>query len=297
MKKNMMTRLQLKHWRIAATAAGVVAATVAGIAATTWAQPKTTEPAGTMAAPATAAAEVRRISPRADGVFRAACKYLADAPHFSVKVEIWEDVVLPIGQKIQTTKTLDVHEQRPNRLHIESQSPRFSRGFWYRDKTFTLLDRANNVYGVVEAPDTIDATIDAVEDRFGIELPLADVLVADPYKNMMDIATTADYLGKVKVMGVVCHHLAFTSPAMDSQLWIADGPHPLLKKVVLNDKTKVGSPQVTAIFSDWDLVSPISGSVFEFVPPVGAAKIAVERQPADEQGTPGATQPAAISPR
>ncbi len=225
------------------------------------------------------------IDPDADRIFRACCKYLANAKGFCVNVEVWKDVVLPTGEKLQTTRTLDVQEHRPDRLRIEVRSPRDSRGFWYENKTLTMLDRTLNLYGVMEVPGNIDETLDAVEDRFGIEIPLGDFLVADPYRNAMDQVATAEDLGKVTVLGVACHHLAFTGTNADIQLWIADGPKPLPRKCVINFKTRAGSPQVTQIFSDWDLVSPIAESVFAFAPPDGALKIVVNpRKPEDEAG-------------
>ena len=222
------------------------------------------------------------IDPDADRILRACSKYLAQAKGFCVKVEVWKDVVLPDGQKIQTTRTLDVQEQRPDQLHIEVRSPRDTRGFWYQNKTLTMLDRAMNHYGVMEVPETIDKTLDAVEDRFGIEIPLADVLVADPYRSLIDNVETAEDLGKVTTLGVVCNHLAFTGANADCQIWITDGPKPLPRKIVINFKTFAGSPQVTQIFSDWDLVSPISDSVFTFTPPDGATRIVVNpKKPED----------------
>src|SRR6266436_684146 len=116
------------------------------------------------------------IDPDADRIFRASCKYLGEAKGFCVKVEVWKDVVLPTGSKLQTTRTLEVQEQRPDQLRIEVHSPRDSRGFWYQNKTLTMLDRSMNLYGVMEVPENIDKTLDAVEDRFGIEIPLEDVL-------------------------------------------------------------------------------------------------------------------------
>src|SRR5438093_10960244 len=74
------------------------------------------------------------IDPDADRIFKASCKYLADAKGFCVKVEVWRDVVLPTGEKLQTTRTLEVQEQRPDQLRIEVHSPHNSRGFWYEKK-------------------------------------------------------------------------------------------------------------------------------------------------------------------
>jgi hypothetical protein len=233
------------------------------------------------------------IDPDADRILRAAYKYLADAKSFCVKVEVWKDVVLPTGQKIQTTRALDVQELRPNRLHIEVQSPRESRGFWYQNKTLTMLERSSNLYGVMEVPDTIDKTIDAVEDRFAVEIPLADLLVSEPYQNVIQSVDSAEDLGKVTVGGVVCNHVAFTGPKADCQLWLADGPKPLPRKCVITLKTKPGSPQITQLFSDWDLVSPISESVFAFVPPEGASRIVVNPKKAEENPESGSSGAAA----
>ncbi len=224
----------------------------------------------------------QKIDPEADRIFQASCKYLAQAKGFCVKVEEWKDVVLPTGVKIQTTQTMEVQEQRPNQIHIELRSPRKSQGYWYQNKSLTMLDRKLNLYGVMEVPEKIDELIDAVEDRFGIEIPLGDVLVADPYRSMMDSVETAEHLGKATVLGVVCHHLSFTGANADCQIWIADGPKPLPRKIVINFKTKDGSPQLTQIFSDWDLVSPIAESVFTFVPPDDASKIIVNPKKAEE---------------
>jgi len=222
------------------------------------------------------------IDPDADRIFRGSCKYLTDAKGFCVKVEVWKDVILPTGEKLQTTRGLEVQEQRPDQLRIEVQSPRDSRGFWFQSKTLTMLDRSLNLYGVMEVPETIDKAFDAVEDRFGIEIPLGDVLVSDPYRNLMDNVESAEDLGKVTVLGTVCNHLAFIGPNADCQVWLADGPKPLPRKCVINFKTKAGSPQVTQIFSDWDLVSPIAESIFIFVPPDGANKIVVNPKKAED---------------
>src|SRR5262249_5275562 len=120
------------------------------------------------------------INPDADRILHASCKYLADAKAFSVRVEVWKDVVLPSGEKLQTTRNIELQERRPGQLRIEVHSPRASQGFWYQNKTLTILDRAMNLYGVMEVSGTIDKAFDAVEDQFGVELPLGDVLVADP---------------------------------------------------------------------------------------------------------------------
>src|SRR5262249_18397156 len=85
------------------------------------------------------------IDPDADRILHASCKYLADAKAFSVKVEVWKDGVIPSGEKLQTTRNIELQERRPDKLRIEVHSPRASQGFWYQNKTLTILDRAMNL--------------------------------------------------------------------------------------------------------------------------------------------------------
>jgi hypothetical protein len=231
------------------------------------------------------------VDQNADRLLKAACKYLADAKTLTFKSEEWRDVVLSNGQKIQTTRIVAIEEKRPGSLHVEVSSPRRSHALWYENKSLTLLDRTTNFFGTVEAPETIDKTVDAIESHFGIEIPMADLLMSDPYASATAGMKSADYLGKVTVLGVSCHHLAFTGEMADWQIWIQAGAKPLIRKIVINQKTKTGSPQFTAILSDWDLQSPLSDDAFTFAPPLGAFKIDFKKVDVTAETTP-ASQPA-----
>lgn len=220
------------------------------------------------------AAEAKpQIEAEAARVLRAASSYLAEAKALTFKSEEWVDVVLADGQKLQTTRTASVTLKRPDRLQIEVTSPRRSHGLWYSNKTLTFLDRTKNFYATAPAAATIDETIDAIEDRFGIAFPMADLLVADPYANATARVKTGVYLGKATVLGVACRHLAFTGENLDWQIWVQEGAKPLPRKIVLTYKKEAGAPQRTAILSDWDVQGPVSDETFTFVPPQGALRI------------------------
>lgn len=222
------------------------------------------------------------IDPVADRIFRDSCRYLAQAKAFSAKVEVWKDLELPNGQMIQITQNIELQQRRPNLLHVEVRSPRRQMGFWCADKKVTMLDRAANLYGVMEAPEEIDKAIDALEERFGVEIPLGDLLVADPYRNLMDNMQTAADLGRVTLLGSDCRHLAFTGERADCQIWLAEGPQPLPRKIVITFKDGGGLRQITQIYHQWDLVSPIADSMFVFTAPEGASMIVVNPRKDDE---------------
>ena len=221
------------------------------------------------------------VDPEADRWLRAACDKLATAKAYTFKAEVWTDVVVE-DHKITTTKTVEAQVRRPDRIHMETRSPRFSRGFWYDGKTFTLLDRPNNLYGSVAVSGTIDQVLDVANDQYGINFPLEDVLVNDPYPSASKALKSGVDLGKITILGTPCHHVAFSTERVDWQLWIQDGPNPLPRKLVITYKQEEGSPQYTAIFSDWNLKSSLSDKTFVFTPPKGAAKIEILPAKTDE---------------
>jgi hypothetical protein len=214
------------------------------------------------------------IDSEADQLLRKVCASLSATKAYSCKAEVWEDAVV-FGHKVTTTKTVEAQVRRPDRVQVEVRSPRQSRGFWYDGQSLTLLDRAHNLYGTVAVPETIDKLLDAANDQFGINLPLEDLLVNDPYASASATIKGGVYFGKVTILGTPCQHIAFSTDQVDWQLWIQDGPQPLPRKLVITYKKEATAPQYTAIFSDWKLKKGIPDKTFVFTPPKGAAKIEV----------------------
>lgn len=212
------------------------------------------------------------IHPEADRLLRATCARLAAAKAYSFKAEVWDDAVVA-GHKVATTKTVETQVRRPDRVRMEVQSPKRSRGFWYDGQSLTLLDRVGNLYGTVAVPASIDQVIDAANDQFGINLPLEDLLVNDPYASATAGIQGGAYFGRVEVLGTPCQHIAFSTDRVDWQLWIEDGPKPLPRKLVITYKQEANAPQYTAIFSDWKLKSGLPDKIFVFTPPKGSARI------------------------
>ena len=72
-------------------------------------------------------------------------------------------------------------------------------------------------------PPTIDGALDAVFERTGMVIPLADFLYADVYARLMESVQRGVYLGIHEAGGVPCHHLSFEQETIDWQLWIDAG--------------------------------------------------------------------------
>jgi hypothetical protein len=226
------------------------------------------------------------IDPSAVKVLKNACAYLASCQRFSFRAEEWKDVVLPSGRKVQTTKTVEVQLSRPDKLHVEVRSAKRSMGYWQKDKVLTVLDRVKGFYGTVETPPNLDEALDFVLDRFGMEVPLEDLLRSDPFAGVMEGVESGEDLGRVTVLGVPCRHLAFVGAQADWQVWIEEGARPVVKKLVIDYRDRPGSPQYTAILSGWDMVTPIAEGAFEFDNVDGATRVEVLPVPAASSGEP-----------
>lgn len=223
------------------------------------------------------------IDPQADELLRRMGDYLGQAPFFSVNAEIWQDVQLASGQRAQAGRTVELQVRRPNRLHAEVHSTRRNHGLYYDGKSITLFNRVQDFYGSIPAPATLDEALDVACERFGITMPLEDLIVSDPYQNAIRKAISGTDIGPVTVLGVPCEHLAFSHGMVDWQIWIEDGARPVPRKIVITYKDEEGTPQYTAIFSNWDFETKLPDFLFNFEPPSGAAKISVAEIKAENQ--------------
>ena len=143
--------------------------------------------------------------------------------------------------------------ERPNHLAADATGDTLNRASWYDGRTVTVLDKEHNVYATIEAPATIDATLDKLEDEYGVVLPLADLLSADPYAVLMAGVTYGRYLGIHQAAGVACHHLAFSQDTIEWQIWIDAGDKPLPRKLVISYVQEPGEPQYSAVIRRWNL--------------------------------------------
>ncbi len=227
------------------------------------------------------------IDPHADAMLKRMGDYLAQAAFFSVNAEIWQDVQLASGQSAQTGRNVELQVRRPNRFHAEVHSTRRNRGLFYDGKSITLVNRIQNFYGSIPAPGALDEALDTACERFGLTMPLEDLVVSDPYQNAIHKVVSGTDIGPVTVLGVPCEHLAFSQGMVDWQIWIETGAKPVPRKIVITYKDEEGAPEYTAIFSNWDFETKLPDFLFDFEPPSGAAKISVAEIKAQNQAHEG----------
>ncbi len=204
------------------------------------------------------------VNPYAVKVMKRSADFLAAAPQFSVNAEIWKELEDANGNFQEYTKEVAVKLKRPGSLRIDVSRNTPTRSFYFNGKELTVQDHVAGFYGTAAVEGSIDQLITKVESKFDITFPLEDLLVSKPFGGGAKKAKSGQYLGKDRVLGVSCDHVAFQSELINWQAWIATGPQPLVRKVVIIFKGEKGAPRFTALLSNWDVTTPLSDHNFSF---------------------------------
>jgi len=120
---------------------------------------------------------------------------------------------------------------------------------------------------------SIDAALDTLADKYGVSVPLADLLYNDPYTVLTEDVTYSRYLGLHLAAGVLCHHLVFSQPTIEWQIWIDAGDQPLVRQLAISYVREPGEPQYVATLSKWRLLPSLPDDLFRFEPPEGAQRV------------------------
>ncbi len=198
---------------------------------------------------------VRGIDPAADRILRAMSEFHAGVDAFTFTLEVAEDVLLPHGQMISYGGVAEVAVQRPGSLNTRFRGEQRNSRVIFHNGRCTLYNINTDVYAVAEVPKVLGDAIDTAIERYGLNIPAADIIYEDPYAELTAAVDYGYVVGKTSIEGVECHHLAFAQETIDWQAWIQVGPRPLLRKLVITYKDEPASPNYTAYLRDWDLAS------------------------------------------
>ena len=215
----------------------------------------------------------RGIQPRADELLRQTCALLAATPRFAFEAEETFDEVFERAPRLQLTNVRRVLVEKPGRLAAEAAGDTLYRAAWFDGRRLSVLNREENVYTTLDQPPTLDAALDQLASKYGVEVPLSDFVYSDPYAVLSEGALYGEYLGIHQAAGVDCHHLAFTQASIDWQMWIDAGEKPLPRKLVISYREEPGVPQYFAVIRKWDLEPVIPEGAFRFEPPKGAKRV------------------------
>jgi hypothetical protein len=221
-----------------------------------------------------------RIDPRADAAMHRMSDYLGSLQTLRVHTDSATDSVTPQGMKVQFVAGQNMTLERPNRLRTDRLDPIADATIRYDGKQLSVYGKRTHYYAIAPMPATLDATLDAARDRYGIDAPAGDLFVSNAYDQMMEDVVSGYYVGMEPIDGIPTHHLAFKGRHVDWQIWIQDGPTPLPLRYSITSKNEPSQPEFAVKLSQWQPNVPVSASEFQFLPPPGSTRIALQPNPA-----------------
>lgn len=213
------------------------------------------------------------VAPDPTAILKEMAAYLRSLERFSVRVEKLTEYILPSDQSLHNDQTIEIAMNRPNRLRADFKALGGGRRLFYDGENFAIFTPREGVYATAPAPSTIDETLEILYNEYQIELPVADLLAADPASRLVQDLKSRTYVGRILVDGVPCHHLAFRTPDLDWEIWIEAGPKALPRRLLLTDRGVEGAPTLMANLTDWNVSPSFGHGFFTFTPPKDARRI------------------------
>ena len=209
----------------------------------------------------------------AKSLLKAMSDYLAAQKAISFDYDSNLEIVTTQQQKVALVSSGTLTLNRPDKLHATRVGGFANVEMVFDGKALTLLGKNTNLYTQVEAPGTIDQLVDVLRDKYHRPVPAADLLMSDPYKELMPEVNDAKDLGSGVIHGVECDHLAFRTKEVDWQIWIAQGARPYPCRYVITSKKVTGWPQYTLDIWGWKAGAEVASDAFKLEIPAVAKKL------------------------
>jgi hypothetical protein len=192
---------------------------------------------------------------------------LGAAKAFSMATTEVRDEIKSNGAVARVTLTRETMVRRPDRLYSKVSGDRHNE-VWYDGVGITLVMHDDKVFGQARAPETLDRTLDAISERFGVSMPLADYVYSSPAKALLSDTTKGGWVGREDVAGQPTDHLAFTDTGVKWDVWIAEASNPLPQRAVIEFSDEKRLRKIDMTFKNWKLSAPIGDERFKpSVPP------------------------------
>jgi len=207
-------------------------------------------------------------------LFKAMSDYLAAQKAISFEFDTSLEVTTKKEQKFALASSGAVTLNRPDKLRATRTGGFADVELVFDGKLLSLLGKNRNLYAQVEMPGTVDQLVDKLRDKFNRPLPAADLLVSNPYDELMPLVMNMKDLGSGVIRGVECDYLAFrTKDAVDVQIWIAQGDRPYPCRYVVTNTMVKGWPSYTIDVRSWKTGSEVASDDFAFKAPAGAKQV------------------------
>ena len=244
---------------------------------------------GTIPALAQTAPPATNTSARTtDQLIDQVCDFIQSQTAFSVDMAITYDELLAIGSKVQYSANQQLLVAKPNRVRSDYVGDERTTSFYYDGKNFTLQSPNLGFYSTKPAPATLDGVLDQIESKYGITLPMSNLLASNPCGELKAETRETFFVGNDLVGDEETYHILLQGEDRDFQFWVSQADLPLLKKAIITYKELPAEPQYTVLFSNWNFRPELPANRFSFTP--GQDDVKVEFMPVDQILPPSETE-------
>ena len=201
---------------------------------------------------------------------------LANTKAFTFDTSERIEVIAPSGEKrtIHFTRTTTV--RRPSALffdlHREGETPLVITAY-YDGQMLALNEKPDGVWAQTPAPATLDETLDYVIRKFGLPVPIGDVVYSSPYDAFIGPSTRGGLVARETIDGVRCAKLDYADGFVELRLWLPSSGPTLPRRLEIVYK-QAPVPLITQLnFTNWKLDVPVNDAMFAFQPPAGSNAI------------------------
>jgi hypothetical protein len=207
---------------------------------------------------------------------------------FSVTTQETRERIGADGKPARITLTRQTIVRRPDRLHFKTTGD-VQNEAWYDGRNLTLASHKEKVFAQAPMPETLDRTLDAIAERYGIPLPLGDLLYTSPAHALIADTTTGGWVGRERVGDQDCDHVVFQDKGVNWELWIDANGLPRRAQVEYPNTRRLRRADV--LFTDWNLSPTIEAKRFDPAVPAGYEGIAMIQREAALRNVPSDAAP------
>jgi len=191
---------------------------------------------------------------------------LASAPAMSVTTHEVRERVKADGSIQKANIVRNTVVRRPDRLYFMTTGDNNAEG-WYDGVGLTVVLHKEKVFAQARMPETLDRTLDALNERFNVPMPLTDFIYSSPAKALLADTTTGGWVGQEMIDGRSTDHVAFKDKGVEWEIWVPVEGDALPAKAVLRFPNSKRLRAADVQFSNWSLNPDIASD--RFTPHVG----------------------------
>jgi hypothetical protein len=178
------------------------------------------------------------------------------------------------GDYLHIMHRINVMAVRPDKLAVTATGDDGTTKLVYDGKQVSALDADDNKYSQAAISGNLEEMLQQVQQKLGVEFPLADFMAGDPAKSFLIGVISGKEVDTGKVDGVPCRHLFFAqSGATELELWVENNDRATPRRLIITYRALPGTPVFFAEFSDWNFDPPASNAAFVFQAPSGSSKV------------------------